>query len=182
MVLTNGEGTYNEIDNYIDARYVSAPEAMWRLLEFSMDERSHSVKRLPVHLPNQQQITFVPGHEEEALEAARTGQTKLQAWFRLNQNDPEARALLYVDIPYYYVYKKGWQKRQRGKDKIVSRMYSVSVKDEERFYLRMLLLHVPGATSPEFLRTVDNVVYDTFKEAAFHRHLLDSDDEWDFCL
>ncbi|GBN17801.1 hypothetical protein AVEN_95679-1 [Araneus ventricosus] len=29
---------------------------------------------------------------------------------------------------------------------------------------------------------VDNAIYDTFKQAAFHRHLLNSDDEWDHCL
>ena len=46
----------------------------------------------------------------------------------------------------------------------------------------MLLLHVRGATSFQFLRTVDNTVYSTFKEAAFERHLMDSDEEWDRCL
>ncbi|GBN84336.1 hypothetical protein AVEN_200759-1 [Araneus ventricosus] len=61
-------------------------------------------------------------------------------------------------------------------------MYVVNVKDAERFYLRMLLLHVPGAGSFKFLRTVDNVNYDTFKQTAFHRHLLNSDEEWDHCL
>ncbi|GBN42705.1 hypothetical protein AVEN_52569-1 [Araneus ventricosus] len=61
-------------------------------------------------------------------------------------------------------------------------MYVVNVKDAERFYLHMLLLHVPGATSFKFLRTVDNVIYDTLKQAAFHRHLLNSDEEWDHCL
>jgi hypothetical protein len=69
---------YNEIANYIDARYVSAPEAMWRLLESKMHDRSHAVHRLPVHLSNQQRITFEEGHEEEALLAAQTGRTKLR--------------------------------------------------------------------------------------------------------
>lgn len=87
--------TYMEVYNYIDVRYVSAPETIWRLLELNMHERSYSVIRLPVHLPNQQEITFVPGHEEESLEAAHTGQTKLKAWSRLNQNSPEAKALVY---------------------------------------------------------------------------------------
>ncbi|GBM67960.1 hypothetical protein AVEN_150009-1 [Araneus ventricosus] len=61
-------------------------------------------------------------------------------------------------------------------------MYVVNVKDAERFYLRMLLLHVPGATSFKFLRTVGNVIYDTINQAAFHRHLLNSDEEWNHCL
>ena len=91
--------------------------------------------------------------------------------------------MLYSDIPYNYVYNNNnWKRRQRGGNKILARMYTVSVKDEERFYLRLLLLHVPGATSFEFLRTVDNVVYDTFKEAAFQRHMLDTDEKWNCCL
>ncbi|ETA55742.1 hypothetical protein VCUG_02860, partial [Vavraia culicis subsp. floridensis] len=44
----------NEIDQYINTRYVSAPEAMWRLLEYKMSDRSHSIIRLPVHLPDEQ--------------------------------------------------------------------------------------------------------------------------------
>ncbi|GLV46625.1 hypothetical protein CBL_20901, partial [Carabus blaptoides fortunei] len=88
-----------------------------------------------------QRITFQVEHEEEALEAARIGRTKLEAWFQLNEND-----------------------------------------QEERFYLRMLLFHVPGATSFEFLRTMDGVVYETFKDGAFHRHLMALDDEWENCL
>lgn len=56
------------------------------------------------------------------------------------------------------------------------------MKDEERFYLRLLLLHVRGATSYEFLRTHEGVVYETFKAAASARGLLNSDDEWDKCL
>src|SRR5277367_5278029 len=36
----NPEVRHNEVANYIDARYVSAPEAMWRLLESPMHDRS----------------------------------------------------------------------------------------------------------------------------------------------
>ncbi|GBM13517.1 hypothetical protein AVEN_82788-1 [Araneus ventricosus] len=180
MVLTAGQVQYNEIANYIDARYVSAPEAMWRLLGSHMHDRSHAVMRLPVHLLNQKRVTFKDGHEEEALEAARSRQTMLESWFQLNQSDPDAQTLLYTDIPYNYVYdRNNWKRRKRGGNKIVARMNVVNVKDAERFYLRMLLLHVPGATSFKFLRTVDNV---TFKQAAFHRHLLNSDKKWDHCL
>ena len=58
---------YNEVQNYIDARYVSAPEAMWRLLKNKMHNRSHTVIRLPVHLPGRQRIIFEEGNEEQAL-------------------------------------------------------------------------------------------------------------------
>ncbi|GBN47776.1 hypothetical protein AVEN_227623-1 [Araneus ventricosus] len=182
MVLSAGQVQYNEIANYIDARYVSAPEAMWRLLGSHMHDQSHAVMRLPVHLPNQKSFTFKDGHEVEALEAARSKQTLLESWFQLNQNDPDAQTLLNTDIPCNYMYdRNNWKKRKRD-DKIVARLYVLNVKDAERFYLRMLLLHVPGAASFKFLRMVVNVIYDTFKQAAFHRHLLNSDEEWDHCL
>ncbi|GBM31755.1 hypothetical protein AVEN_56873-1 [Araneus ventricosus] len=107
----------------------------------------------------------------------------LESCIQLNQSDPDAQTLLYTDIPYNYVYdRNNWKRRKRGGNKIVVRMYVVNVKDAERFYLRMLLLHVPGATSFKFLQTVDNVIYDTFKQAAFHRHLLNSDEVWDHCF
>ena len=57
-------------------------------------------------------------------------------------------------------------------------MYAISSADSERFFLRLLLLHVPGATSFEFLQTVDGVRLDTFKEACRRRHLLNDDAEW----
>ncbi|GBO13310.1 hypothetical protein AVEN_163385-1 [Araneus ventricosus] len=106
MVLTAGQVQDNEIANYIDARYVSAPEAMWQLLGSYMHDRSHAVMRLPVHLRNQKRVTFKDGHEEEALEAARSRQTLLESWFQLNQSDPDAQTLLYTDISYNYVYDR----------------------------------------------------------------------------
>lgn len=173
---------HDEIATFINARYVSAPEAMWRLLEFPMHDRSHAVIRLPVHLPNQQQIIFEAGHEQEALDQAAIRSTKLQAWFKLNQEDPCANQYLYTEIPHHYVFQRAtWVRRQRG-TKIVARMYTVGLQDIERFCLRLLLLHVPGATSFEYLRTINGVEYHTFKEAAFHLNLLSSDEEWEKCL
>jgi ATP-dependent DNA helicase PIF1 len=66
--------------------------------------------------------------------------------------------------------------------KVISRMYQVNVKDTERYALRTLLLHVPGPTSFQYLRTVDGVVFQTFKEAAERLHLFESDQTWDDCL
>ncbi|CAL8148809.1 unnamed protein product [Orchesella dallaii] len=57
-------------------------------------------------------------------------------------------------------------------------MYSVSPRDTERFCLRLLLLHVRGATSYDDLKTVGGEQYDTFKEAAIALNLLDTDENW----
>jgi len=152
-------------------------------IERVQNARSHAVIRLPVHLPNQQMIYFEEGNEEQALQEAQTGKSKLEVWFELNRVDPNAHQWSYIEIPnHYYFVKNEWKRRQRGGDNMVGRMYTVSPKDPERFYLRILLLHVRGATSFESLRTVNGMIYETFKAAAIARGLLESDEEWAICL
>ncbi|GBO15597.1 hypothetical protein AVEN_176589-1 [Araneus ventricosus] len=45
----NGQGSFiwDGIKTFLDARYVSAPEAIWRLLEEKTYEKSHAIIRLP---------------------------------------------------------------------------------------------------------------------------------------
>ena len=176
---------HDAITTYLDARYVSATEAFWRLSEYKMHEQSHSVMRLPIHLPNQQPVYFQQGHEEEALDRATSAESLLTSWFHLNQNSQEALQHLYTEIPNHYVIKpprKRWILRKRGGDKIIPRMYSVSPRDTERFHLRMLLLHKLGATSYEDLCTVNGHIAPTFKEACQLLNLLIDDTEWDNTL
>lgn len=52
----------------------------------------------------------------------------------------------------------------------------------ERHWLRLLLHHVRGAKGFEDLRTRDNIVYNSFKEAAIARGLLEDDREIISCL
>ena len=67
----------NEVAEFLDARYVTAPEACWRLLEFPMHARSHVVERLPVHVFNEQWITFLDDNPLEAVERKASKFTKL---------------------------------------------------------------------------------------------------------
>ena len=45
------------------------------------------------------------------------------------------------------------------KKPILSRMYLVNPKDQQWYFIRLLLLHVKGATSFENLRTVKGAVH-----------------------
>uniref|UniRef100_UPI00358E575D uncharacterized protein n=1 Tax=Myxine glutinosa TaxID=7769 RepID=UPI00358E575D len=182
-IRERGRVEVDEIKTYLDCRYVSAPEAAWRLMEFEMHKQSHSITRLAVHLPELQTVVFRDGNEEEAI--VRHRGTTLTAWFQLNQRDPEARSYLYHDIPKYYVFEDGrktWKLRRRGGNKVIGRMVSASPMDIERFHLRVLLLHCPAKTSFEDLRTVDGAVCETYKDAARKLHLTEDDTEWDRSL
>ncbi|GBN48900.1 hypothetical protein AVEN_23538-1 [Araneus ventricosus] len=56
--LQSNDGLLNndEILTFLDGRYVSVSEAILRLNEFSLSEKSQVIMRLDVHLPNQQQV------------------------------------------------------------------------------------------------------------------------------
>lgn len=61
-------------------------------------------------------------------------------------------------------------------------MVDVHPSSGERFYMRLLLNIVAGAKKFEDIRIVDGIVYKTYKEACFHRGLLESDNEWNIAL
>src|SRR5207237_7904031 len=115
---------HNEIKTYLDARYVTAPEATWRLFKKKMTDKSHTVYRLPVHLPNQQNIYFKDGEEYEAFLDVTNQRTKLTAWFELNQHDFYANYIKYADIPYHYTFTKDreWKLRQRNGHKVLNKV------------------------------------------------------------
>jgi ATP-dependent DNA helicase PIF1 len=54
--------------------------------------------------------------------------------------------------------------------------------ESERYFLRVLLNHVPGATSWRHFRTVNDVHYHSFRDAACAAGLIEEDDTLDDCL
>jgi hypothetical protein len=61
-------------------------------------------------------------------------------------------------------------------------MYFVHLAAGERFFLRLLFTIVPGVTSFERLRTVDNIEHPTFQAACKALGLLQDGAEWDTCM
>ncbi|GBM62862.1 hypothetical protein AVEN_38394-1 [Araneus ventricosus] len=181
--LQSNDGLLNndETLTFLDGRYVSAPEGMWRLNEFSLSEKPRVIMKLAVHLPNEQ-VVFQSGQEVAAVARASMRHTTLTAWFLLNQHDVEAHNYNYADTPQYYVFDKSqtlWKRRQRGGQQIIGRMPVVNLQDNERYYLRMLLLRRPGVVSNDDLKTVNGIALSCFQqtctklgflEGGHHRH------------
>lgn len=181
--VTTNETNYDEIISYTNMRYVSAHECVWRLHQNEMHEQSHSIIRLAVHEEGSQNVYFRQGEEVMALENAANKHDTLTAWFELNNQDIEAHQYLYTEIPNHYTFKNNkWTKRQRGGDNVIGRMYAVAPNDVQRFYIRILLLHVKGAKSFRDLRHYNGTYYETYKEAVVARGLLEDDQEWINCL
>ena len=122
----------------------------------------------------------------------RQQHSSLMAWFRQNEkeklenitykpNEPLGKDLLYDEyIQYYTLIKKGgthrWERRDKPCQKpCLGRIHTVSPKNIELYHLRLLLLHVRGATSFKDLYEFDNTVYSSFKDACKARGLLIDD-------
>src|SRR6201984_1368630 len=73
-----------------------------------------------------------------------------------------------------------WSVRQNAFQ--IGRMYYAHPSCGERFYLRLLLTVVKGATSYEDLRTHEGVLHPTFREACIAYGLTEDDNEWHQCL
>ena len=43
---------HDEVKTFVDARYVSAPEAIWRISTFPLRDQSLAIIRLPAHIQN----------------------------------------------------------------------------------------------------------------------------------
>ena len=122
-------------------------EAAWRLQEFPLCGRSHTVFNLPLHIENKQKIVF---EESKINEALTKWKTPLTTWFELNKLDSFANSIKYINIPQYYTFDaqtKQWNKRKRLRKNIaIGRLNVVSPKDQERFYLKLVLNKVKGKT------------------------------------
>ncbi|XP_044005453.1 uncharacterized protein LOC122850360 [Aphidius gifuensis] len=176
---------HDEIHNFIETRYVSPVEGCDRILGRSLQKKSHSIMRLPVHLPNQQTVMISDEATDDSIRTALEKNTMLIEYFALNQRDTEARQFTYAEIPSYYVFKKSsnaanksWEGRKQDR-KVIGRMYSISPHQIELFHLRLLLLTVKGAESFEAIRTVDGKTYDTFHGACLALGLIEDDTEWE---
>lgn len=181
--LANDQEPQDEIRDWQNSRYISTTESMWRIYAFRLHQQSPTICRLDVHLPGMERVYFRDDDNIARL-LDRPRATKLTAWFTLNATDPAARRLAYTDIPRHYsfnVRSRRWVARTYSRSAI-GRLYFVQPRDIERYSLRLLLIHVQGATSWEHLRTVGGVLYLTFQAAATASGLLDNDQEWEDCL
>ena len=135
----NMEIIVDTIKQFLDCRYLCAPEAAHRIFEFKMRHLTHSVDQLPIHRPDMQSVFFKPGEEDQALQIALEQDSKLTGWFTFNSSDEYAQHFLYADIPLHYCWSDNKWKRRKSKQKIITRLYHGSPRDVERYHLRIFL-------------------------------------------
>ncbi|XP_036343195.1 uncharacterized protein LOC118752408 [Rhagoletis pomonella] len=183
----------DEITNYQMGRYISSNEAVWRILSFPIHDRHPAVIHLSVHLENGQRVYFDENTAQQMAE--RPPATTLTAFFNLCETDSFARTLLYSNEPKYYTWNassNSWVRRQRGipvdgypgvhLGDAIGRLYTVHPSQAECFYLRLLLVNIPGPRSFQSLKRVNGNLCYTYRQACEELNLLENDNHWNATL
>ncbi|WVZ94526.1 hypothetical protein U9M48_040407 [Paspalum notatum var. saurae] len=184
----DGQGNIDEIKMYREARWVTPPEALWRIHGFDLSKNNPPVMQLQLYLPGMHMVTYEEGQDiQEILDRKGAEKSMLTEYFEANKKYLEARRILYHDFPKYFTWQKCkkakfWQKRKREGVKQIGRIISAHPAEGGRYFLRVLLNHVAGPTSYEDLRTVDGEIVSSFREAAERRGLIEADNTLDDCL
>ncbi|XP_013617698.1 PREDICTED: uncharacterized protein LOC106324244 [Brassica oleracea var. oleracea] len=170
----------NEIQDYIEARYLSACESMWRTFAFHIHKRKPSVEKLIIHLEGEHNITVKSTDNlDRVIRKPGIEKTMFTEWMVLCRRSAFARTLTYVQIPQYFVWNnsaKVWTERKKGKS--IGRVVAVHPSAGDRYYLRVLINKIKGPKSYDELKTYNNVKHPDFKSVCHARGLLDDDVEW----
>ncbi|XP_062014061.1 uncharacterized protein LOC133730499 [Rosa rugosa] len=178
------ENLNDEIQTYLNCRYISPPEAVWRLFEYPIHSRHPAVELLPVHMPGEQNIIFSESQSLESIISNKSSEdTMLTAWFKANENYHEAKPLTYAEFPSKFVWdhhNKLWTPRKKGYS--IGRIANVYPTSGELYYLRLLLNTQRGCSNYTSVRTIDNIVYPSYQDACRAIGLLGDDKEWSEAL
>ncbi|XP_027158647.1 uncharacterized protein LOC113760290 [Coffea eugenioides] len=180
------ENIIDEIRNFQSARWICGPEAMWRIFAFDLTNIHPSVMTMHLHLQNHQSISFAENQTlDDVLANERNSRTMLTEFFSMNRTNKRAQDLncLYKEFLKYFTWNEGdriWMDRKYGE--VIGRVNTAHPIEGERYYLRMLLMHVRKPTSFDDLKSVDGYISSTYKEAAEVHGLLQVNNGFDECL
>ena len=140
---------------FTKARWIGATYTHWRLAEFDVVQMYPSVIEVPIHLEEEQVVYYKPTLASTTQVAMQSCSTMLVAYFEANQSPnleiaQLANQIKYEDFPLYFVFQpklKMWTIRKRGVS--VGRIINIHPRNEEEFYLRLLLKNKAGAKSFE---------------------------------
>ncbi|KAK9724458.1 hypothetical protein RND81_05G073600 [Saponaria officinalis] len=151
----------DEIKRYYDCQYLSACEDVWRIFAFDIHYRNPPVQRLQFHLPDEQGVVFDDNtFIDEVLEKPSVGVS-------YEDDDMQvAKQLLYCQFP---TKKYGFT---------IGRLRHVPPTCGELYFMRIMLNHIKGPKCFEDIRTVNGVVYPTYREICYAIGIIGDDKEY----
>lgn len=200
----------DEIEEYWNARYLSAGEAAWRILGFHITRKYPAVTALPVHIPNttlHRQYTRSNDSNEDSLSLLERYFARPHGTFTTTQG----HLLAFDELTYCeyftlfrlvsynasYAHRANYFEEQHppatrhairmhvvlrsASTDHIARVRPVRPSEGERFYIRTLLLH-RAVRSFNDLLTIDNIQHSTFQLAASALGLFAHANEGDLAM
>jgi hypothetical protein len=180
----------DEIKNYQRGRYLSSPEATWRLGGWDITRKDPMVRRLMIHLDGKQRGRMGRADDDES------DATTLMRYFD-RPDDPRLRNMTYIEfgertrlikhdpaVPMHAldILERDIPGRVRQRIRLrtgrsaVARIVMVYPHHGDVYYLRSILMHRP-AWSHVDARTLDGVKHSNFQEAAVAMGLFSGNNE-----
>ena len=130
-------------------------------MKFELSGRWPAVTRLGLHVEDDHLVYFADNEDlRRALETGRGSRTTLTEFFRICRENVmipgtqlSACTLRYPEVTQHFWFDKSSKTLKPRKHNMpsVGRVYFASLKNGERYYLRLLLCHVFGPTSFQHL-------------------------------
>lgn len=199
----------DEIEDFWRARYLTATEATWRIFAFNITSKTPAVTSLPIHLSNT--IRHTQYHRNDGSQSSMTLLKRYfyrpRGTFLFDGDTVNFDNLKYAE--YYQIFRIiPWKETSfaqvNGINKFmesgipvnekrvlvilrtkqhfhITRLAAAKPSEGERFYIRALL-QFRSARSYEDLRRHNDVLFDTFQQAAITLGLFAGEKEAEFAM
>ena len=99
MEIIQDQQNHDEVQCFLNTRYVSSMEATWRILNFDICAVKQNVLQLTLHLPEEQTVTFFHGMDSAMSALLKNEHTQLMKYFEMNLLNCTAQDTFYPDFP-----------------------------------------------------------------------------------
>ena len=84
MQIIQDQQNHDEVQRFLNTRYVSSMETTWRIFNFDICAVKRSVLQLTLHFPEEQTVTFFHGMDSVMSALLKNEHTQLTKYFEMN--------------------------------------------------------------------------------------------------
>jgi hypothetical protein len=200
------EDPIDEIEDYWNARYLTAGEATWRILGYNVTKMKPAVSAIAIHGPSSRSNHQYHRHDQNSSTLSTLDHYFLRprGFFTMDNNRKNFANLTYAE--YYTLFRlakydaaqdhrSNYYIERPNADNIpamhvilrspanphISRIREVRPSEGEVFYLRALLQHRPASSYVD-ARTINDIECPTFQQAATELGLFANEKESEYAL
>ena len=97
--IIQDQQNHDEVQHFLNTRYVSSMEATWRIFNFDICVVKPSILQLTLHFPEEQTVTFFHGMDSTMSALLKNEHTQLTKYFEMNLSNRTAKETFYHDFP-----------------------------------------------------------------------------------